>query len=161
MRVDTKICARPKCTEPNCNNTAHIIKSHGNGIISFRKWCRLHHNLRTGEKYNVNTILEVMALKENLTVREYLNSKHPYRQFRKDYCENRDGRVGGFKCVAVIPWTGILQVDHIDGNPINNDLSNLQTLCANCHTLKSHLNADYKTPGRKALRNQSKQKSSQ
>ena len=33
-------------------------------------------------------------------------------------------------------------VDHIDGNRNNNDPSNLQTLCANCHRLKTHLNGD-------------------
>ena len=34
-------------------------------------------------------------------------------------------------------WCGkqiVLQVDHIDGNPSNNVLSNLRFLCANCHT---------------------------
>lgn len=32
-----------------------------------------------------------------------------------------------------------LDVDHIDGNHLNNSLDNLQTLCANCHRLKSKL----------------------
>jgi len=27
-----------------------------------------------------------------------------------------------------------LQLDHIDGNPTNNDFSNLRLLCPNCHT---------------------------
>ena len=36
-----------------------------------------------------------------------------------------------------------LDIDHIDGNHSNNDESNLQTLCANCHRLKTHLNRDY------------------
>ncbi len=30
-----------------------------------------------------------------------------------------------------------LDVDHIDGNHQNNDPTNLQTLCANCHRLKT------------------------
>lgn len=33
-------------------------------------------------------------------------------------------------------------VDHIDGNHANNDPSNLQTLCANCHRLKTVLAGD-------------------
>jgi 5-methylcytosine-specific restriction endonuclease McrA len=32
-----------------------------------------------------------------------------------------------------------LDVDHIDGNKDNSDINNLQTLCANCHRLKTHL----------------------
>lgn len=30
-----------------------------------------------------------------------------------------------------------LQVDHIDGNPKNDEQANLQVLCANCHALKT------------------------
>jgi hypothetical protein len=37
-----------------------------------------------------------------------------------------------------------LDVDHIDGNPSNNDPLNVQTLCANCHRLKTKLNNDWK-----------------
>ena len=35
-----------------------------------------------------------------------------------------------------------LDVDHIDGDRANNDPSNLQTLCANCHRIKTfeHMN---------------------
>ena len=36
-----------------------------------------------------------------------------------------------------------LDVDHIDGNKQNNSIENLQTLCANCHRLKTHQNKDY------------------
>lgn len=37
-----------------------------------------------------------------------------------------------------------LDVDHIDGNKANTDPSNLQTLCANCHRLKTWQNLDWK-----------------
>ena len=36
-----------------------------------------------------------------------------------------------------------LDVDHIDGDKTNNSSSNLQTLCANCHRLKTYLNKDW------------------
>jgi 5-methylcytosine-specific restriction endonuclease McrA len=36
-----------------------------------------------------------------------------------------------------------LDVDHIDGNRTNSKSSNLQTLCANCHRLKTHMNKDH------------------
>lgn len=32
-----------------------------------------------------------------------------------------------------------LDVDHIDGNHSNDDPKNLQTLCANCHRLKTYI----------------------
>lgn len=36
-----------------------------------------------------------------------------------------------------------LDIDHIDGNNKNNDISNLQILCANCHRLKTYLSKDW------------------
>lgn len=36
-----------------------------------------------------------------------------------------------------------LDVDHIDGDHSNWDQDNLQTLCANCHRLKTFLNRDW------------------
>ena len=36
-----------------------------------------------------------------------------------------------------------LDIDHIDGNCNNNNPSNLQILCANCHRLKTFLNKDW------------------
>ena len=67
------------------------------------------------------------------------DSKH-ITYVKKDHCE----------------WCGFIPVimdqldkDHIDGNKANNADSNFQTLCANCHRLKSALNKDYlgKTAG--------------
>jgi hypothetical protein len=37
-----------------------------------------------------------------------------------------------------------LDVDHIDGDRSNNDYLNLQTLCANCHRLKTKQNMNWK-----------------
>jgi predicted HNH restriction endonuclease len=36
-----------------------------------------------------------------------------------------------------------LDIDHIDGNRMNNDILNLQVLCANCHRLKTMENGDH------------------
>ena len=36
-----------------------------------------------------------------------------------------------------------LDVDHIDGNRDNDAADNLQTLCANCHRLKSYLSQEH------------------
>lgn len=97
-------------------------------------------NLKTAKKNGFNNIAD------------YKNSTHDYRQYRKDYCENRDGHVTGKPCTFTdFRFKKVLQVDHIDGNPGNNDPKNLQTLCSNCHCIKGMLNGDHKTPGRKKL----------
>ena len=58
---------------------------------------------------------------------------YPYSVHKKDHCQHCN-----FKPVH----TSQLDVDHIDGNRWNNDPFNLQTLCANCHRLKTHLSGD-------------------
>jgi 5-methylcytosine-specific restriction endonuclease McrA len=60
--------------------------------------------------------------------------KRPYRIYVKDKCENC-GFLPIHKCQ--------LDVDHIDGNHNNNNPSNLQTLCANCHRLKTYVNRNW------------------
>lgn len=52
-----------------------------------------------------------------------------YREFKKEIC-NMCGFTG-HRCQ--------LDVNHIDGNHRNNSLKNLETLCANCHRLVSHV----------------------
>lgn len=51
------------------------------------------------------------------------------RKHRKSYCE---------KCGS----TEKLEIDHIDANRSNNELSNLQTLCNSCHKIKTIQNKD-------------------
>ena len=62
------------------------------------------------------------------------HNKKPWLKFKKETCE---------KCGFVPEHQSQLDVDHIDGNPNNNDPKNLQTLCANCHRLKTYLNKDW------------------
>lgn len=61
-------------------------------------------------------------------------AKRPWRRHVKDRCE-RCGFVPEHPCQ--------LDVDHIDGNNGNNDPSNYQTLCANCHRLKTYQAKDW------------------
>lgn len=62
------------------------------------------------------------------------NNKKPWVLHKKDKCE-----LCGFVPVNQVQ----LDVDHIDGNKKNNAPQNLQTLCANCHRLKTYLNKDW------------------
>jgi 5-methylcytosine-specific restriction endonuclease McrA len=63
-------------------------------------------------------------------------------KYKKDYCE---------ECGFVAVHRSQLDIDHIDGNHLNNDMTNLQTLCANCHRLKTQQNKDWEN--KKAPRN--------
>jgi|MudIll2142460700_1097286.scaffolds.fasta_scaffold46021_3 predicted HNH restriction endonuclease len=54
-----------------------------------------------------------------------------YKYNKKTYCE-------GPGCTFVAIHGVQLEIDHIDGNKRNNKIDNLQTLCCNCHRLKTY-----------------------
>jgi hypothetical protein len=103
----------PKCAKPGCGKYAD---NSGNG--KYHKLCSSHHKGK------------------------YQMAGWNYKQYRKEYCENIDGRLG-FKCTTTIMapnWQ--IEVDHIDGDPNNNDVSNLQSLCNCCHRYKTMLHEE-------------------
>lgn len=63
----------------------------------------------------------------------YVNKGRPWAIHKKNSCE---------RCGFVPEHKMQLDVDHIDGDRFNNDVANLQTLCANCHRLKTYKNRD-------------------
>jgi len=152
---------RPRCTHPNCNEPAqHMGQYRLDGTPHFRKLCSKHHMISVAKSLGYSSIADFQfAVNEKTakkkgyeSVTEYKNSKHPYRKYRKDYCENRDGRLG-YKCRVKIRHSAQLQVDHINGKPNDNRKKNLQTLCVLCHVFKTHENKDNITPGRKHFSN--------
>ena len=42
-----------------------------------------------------------------------------------------------FRCKSCQTYLGPKDFDHIDGNSLNNDISNCQALCPNCHAKKT------------------------
>lgn len=60
-------------------------------------------------------------------------SDYLYKSYKKDTCD---------KCGFIAEHRCQLDVDHIDGNKNNNSTENLQTLCSNCHRLKTLLEGD-------------------
>jgi len=170
----------PQCSVPGCTNlAAHMLAKSHPRFPQYRRsnWikdmyptasdnfcCGTHHHENTARKHGVKTAAHLTAIRNGFTsATEYKNSTHPYLRYRKDYCENIDGRLG-FICNSTLPtqeminavrgledWKPkwLLEVDHIDGNHTHNDPENLQTLCKHCHVMKSFSNGDHLTPGRK------------
>lgn len=62
------------------------------------------------------------------------SSKQAKIEFLRDYGPCRHCGFDNIMCFTV---------DHIDGNRFNNDESNLQILCANCHQIKTAVNRDH------------------
>jgi hypothetical protein len=139
---------RPKCIHENCHKPCVIYKTSVSGDPYYRKVCSYHHSAAIAKKHGVQSAGHLSAERLNLSISEYRNRWHPSRKYRKNICENQDGRLG-FKCTSTILWHGMLDVDHINGDPSDNSPTNLQTLCKCCHAYKTMAYRDGQTPGRK------------
>ena len=134
---------RPKCCVSDCESKGQFMGKYTKaGKPLFRRYCGNHHRER-------------QAKKKGLTVKQWENMWHPYKKYRKDFCENAKGQYAGwlhFTCTTRIVMPNLqLDTDHIDGNPSNNEPDNLMTLCKCCHAIKTNLFSDYNTKGRKAF----------
>lgn len=76
--------------------------------------------------------------------KEYAKREKNIKKFGwKRYATSKKGNFCE-RCNLIPEHNCQLEVDHIDGNRLNNCKENLQTLCANCHRLKTFLNEDYR-----------------
>lgn len=120
---DAESSYRPKCINHGCNKPVAVMRG-TIGIFKgreIRTVCSDCHLASYGKK----------DLKEGVTAH------------KKNYCENHDGHLG-FPCTSTIHNSGMLELDHIDGNHFNNIPCNVQTLCKICHAYKSQLRGDFK-----------------
>lgn len=133
---------RPKCQVPYCSSNAQLI-------TSLEKW-RFRKASWVAEKYDC----EGYVCQKHHSI-NYGMGGWDYKIYRKDYCENIDGRLG-FKCTTTIidaEWQ--LDADHINGDPTSHETlgaAAIQTLCKCCHAIKTKNEKDYMSPGRKSLK---------
>ena len=174
-KIHVPMNQRPRCETKGCNTVAQHMGSYDkDGYPRFRKYCMDCHNDRMQvfrslvENYDKRKAAKCAlptckkkvspfgtdkngVLTFNVFCDDHVGLVNSYLLYRKTYCENIDGRLG-FKCTTTIYWEGMLDVDHIDGYPENDDPKNLQTLCKCCHAYKTNKYGDYKTPGRKTIK---------
>ena len=112
---------QPTCININCGRPVSYSHTHRNGSKRWRPVCGRCQKASYGGRLLDEGVIAV----------------------KKTYCENHDERLG-YKCTATIPYPGALELDHIDGNVLNNIVDNIQTLCKVCHSYKSHKNNDFK-----------------
>jgi len=152
----------PICSTTGCTNSRTVNDWHWtSGLPVYKDICLSCHTKKVAGKHGFTRISQVVAKNAGFdSDTEHKNSTHYDRKHRKDYCENIDGRLKDFVCTTTIPmkngkpWKGVLDTDHIDGNPHNRDPSNYQTLCKVCHAWKTNKEKDYKSAGRKKLKQQ-------
>ena len=103
---------KPKCVVDGCERPGqHQGKYRKDGSVIYRDKCQLH-----------------VALQYNM--------EGAHKLFKKNICENIDGRLG-FVCTTTTLDQCQLEVDHVNNNHKDNNPDNLDTLCSCCHKYKT------------------------
>ncbi len=118
---------RGECVIEGCTNLQHDMGRNKYGKHTYRKKCARHH-------------YENLASRNGMTVSQWMKQWHPYKNHRKNYCENAMGTYAGWlpvPCSVEVFEKKFLHIDHVDGDHKNNDPDNLITLCPTCHAVKT------------------------
>ena len=93
-------------------------------------------------------ISEAMLAK---SYRDYIDGKLTERSVLRRHIAEERGYA--CSCCGISEWNSkpiTLQVDHMDGNPGNNQPSNLRLICPNCHSQTATFGSKNKGSGRKS-----------
>jgi len=112
--------ARPTCCNLNCHQPVTYSHKSAAGVPRWRPVCSRCQRASYGGGELAKGVVPI----------------------KRDHCENVDGRLG-YVCSAHIPYPGALELDHRNGDRLDNVPDNIQTLCKVCHSYKSHISRDF------------------
>lgn len=97
-----------------------------------------HFKITSSERLICHNILCKNSKSKNATIKKYLFDN----KLKENKCENCGfcGYVDGYIYIGNVT----LDLHHIDGDPKNNELDNLQILCPNCHRLTGNFGSKNK-----------------
>lgn len=125
------------CTKCKIEKSFSDFRYHPLGKYNLQSRCKECQRIESREFTKKNPDYSKKWHENNKDKKIATHRNWKYRKYKKNQCE-----VCNF---VAIDWCQ-LDVDHIDGDHFNDDPNNLQTLCANCHRLKSKLSGDIGRP---------------
>lgn len=121
---------RPVCEECSTCITARHCNMKRHGKVTYGKLCTgCLHFKNHGKRHPFH---------------KHQKYSRPWVEFKKSSCES---------CKFVPEHSCQLDVDHIDGDKKNNSRENLQTLCANCHRLKTYQKKEWRKISKRKVAN--------
>ena len=117
------------CKESNTQEEARN-KLNNMHILTFKKYCNLFNiqKFRSKREKNKYDLIDILNGKYPNYPTSKLNKRLINEGIKERKCE----------CCGNTKWLGspiVLELHHIDSNRTNNNLSNLQLLCPNCHSI--------------------------